>query len=119
MDTIAFIGGGNMAGALIGGLVKSGRDGSSIIVVDPGDAPRDRLHAEFGVRALPAADASLEQASLVVWAVKPQYFQAAALPCSAHVDRALQLSVMAGIRTDAIAQAARTQRVVRAMPNTP
>lgn len=119
MDTIAFIGGGNMAGAIIGGLVKSGRDARTIIVIDPGDAQRDKLHGDFGVRALPAADASLEEVSLVVWAVKPQYFQAAALPCAPHVERALQLSVMAGIRSDAIAHAARTQRVVRAMPNTP
>jgi pyrroline-5-carboxylate reductase len=119
METIAFIGGGNMAGAIIGGLRKSGRDGRSILVVDPGDAPRERLHDAFGVRALPAADASLEEASLVVWAVKPQYFQAAALPCAPHIGRALQLSVMAGIRSDAIARAALTQRVVRAMPNTP
>ncbi|WP_280153545.1 pyrroline-5-carboxylate reductase [Piscinibacter sp. XHJ-5] len=119
MDTIAFIGGGNMAAAIIGGLCKSGRSGSSIVVVDPGDAPRERLRQEFGVRALPAADATLAEAALVVWAVKPQYFQAAALPCAPHVDRALHLSVMAGIRSEAIAHAARTQRVVRAMPNTP
>jgi len=119
MDTIAFIGGGNMASAIIGGLVKSGRDARSVIVVDPNDAQRERLHAELGVQVLPAADASLEAASLVVWAVKPQYFQAAALPCAPHIGRALQLSVMAGIRSDAIALAARTQRVVRAMPNTP
>src|SRR5204863_5425351 len=77
------------------------------------------LHADFGVRTLPAPDVSLEEAALVVWAVKPQYFQAAALPCAPHVDRALHLSVMAGIGSDAIAHAARTQRVVRAMPNTP
>jgi pyrroline-5-carboxylate reductase len=119
MDTLAFIGGGNMAGAIAGGLVRSGRDARSIIVVDPDDAQRERLHADLGVRVLPAADATLEEASLVVWAVKPQYFQAAALPCAPHVERALQLSVMAGIRSDAIAVAARTQRVVRAMPNTP
>jgi pyrroline-5-carboxylate reductase len=119
MDTIAFIGGGNMAGAIVGGLVKSGRDPRSVIVLDPGDAPRERLREEFGVTTLPAADATLEAASLVVWAVKPQYFQAAALPCAPHIERALQLSVMAGIRSDAIALAARTQRVVRAMPNTP
>src|SRR5437762_13191481 len=119
MNTIAFIGGGNMAGAIIGGLVKSGRDARSVLVVDPGDAQRDKLERDFGVATLPAADASLEQASLVVWAVKPQYFQAAALPCAAHVERALHLSVMAGIRSDAIAHAVRTQRVVRAMPNTP
>src|SRR5438046_3551813 len=119
MDTIAFIGGGNMAAAIIGGLIRSGRHARSVIVVDPGEAQRERLHADFGVRTLPAADASLEEAALVVWAVKPQYFQAAALPCAPHVGRALQLSVMAGIRSDAIAHATRTQRVVRAMPNTP
>jgi len=118
-DTIVFIGGGNMASAIIGGLRKSGREASSIVVVDPGDAQRERLHQQFGVRALPAADASLDAAALVVWAVKPQYFQAAALPCAAHVGQALQLSVMAGIRSDTVAHAARTQRVVRAMPNTP
>ena len=119
MDTIVFVGGGNMAAAIIGGLRKSGREGAAILVVDPGDAARERLHSEFGVRTLAAADASLAEAALVVWAVKPQYFQAAALPCAAHVAGALQLSVMAGIRSDAIAHAARTERVVRAMPNTP
>ncbi len=119
MDTIAFIGGGNMAGAIVGGLIRSGRKAGSILVVDPGDAQREKLHADFGVRTLPAADATLEEASLVVWAVKPQYFQAAALPCAPHVERALHLSVMAGIRSEAIAHATRTQRVVRAMPNTP
>jgi pyrroline-5-carboxylate reductase len=119
MDTIAFIGGGNMAAAIIGGLVRSGRNPASVIVVDPGDAQREKLHADFGVRVLPAADATLGGATLVVWAVKPQYFQAAALPCAAHVDKALHLSVMAGIRSDSIAHAVRTQRVVRAMPNTP
>jgi pyrroline-5-carboxylate reductase len=119
MDTLAFVGGGNMAGAIVGGLVRSGRAPHSIVVVDPNDAQRERLHAELGVRVLPAADETLEEAALVVWAVKPQYFQAAALPCAPYVDRALQLSVMAGIRSDAIALAAGTQRVVRAMPNTP
>jgi pyrroline-5-carboxylate reductase len=119
MDTIAFIGGGNMAAAIIGGLIRIGRNARSVIVVDPGEAQREKLHADFGVRAFPAADARLEEAALVVWAVKPQYFQAAALPCAPHVDRALHLSVMAGIRSDAIAYAAHTQRVVRAMPNTP
>lgn len=118
-DTLAFIGGGNMAGAIIGGLVKSGRDPRSVVVVDPGDAQRERLHADFGVRTLPAADATLAQAATVVWAVKPQYFQAAALPCAPHVGQALHLSVMAGIRSDALARAVRTERIVRAMPNTP
>ncbi|HKX40034.1 MAG TPA: pyrroline-5-carboxylate reductase [Burkholderiaceae bacterium] len=119
MDMIAFIGGGNMASAIIGGLRKNGRDGASIVVVDPGDAQRAKLASDFGVRSLAAADASLAQASLVVWAVKPQLFAAAAAPCAAYVKSALQLSVMAGIRSDAIARASGSERVVRAMPNTP
>ena len=119
MNSIAFIGGGNMASAIIGGLLKSGRPASSVIVVEPFDAQRDKLRADFDVRALAAADASLANAALVVWAVKPQMFHAAAVPCAPHVAGALHLSVMAGIRSNAIAAAAGTQRVVRAMPNTP
>jgi pyrroline-5-carboxylate reductase len=56
---------------------------------------------------------------VVVWAVKPQVFPLAAPACAPHVGGALQLSIMAGTRTDAIAAATGTQRVVRAMPNTP
>jgi pyrroline-5-carboxylate reductase len=116
---LAFIGGGNMAGAIIGGLLKSGRAAASILVVDPGEAQRAKLQADFGVRSLAAADASLAGAATVVWAVKPQFFQAAAAPCAAHVGAALHLSVMAGIRSDAIARATGAARIVRAMPNTP
>ena len=119
MDTIAFIGGGNMASAIIGGLVESGRPADTIVVVDPGAAQRDKLQADFGVRTLTAADASLSQAALVVWAVKPQFFQAAAQPCAAFIGQALQLSVMAGIRSESIARATGAARIVRTMPNTP
>ena len=119
MQTIAFIGGGNMASAIVGGLVGAGRTGNSIIVVEPGAAQRQLLADRFGVAALAAADSSLEAAGLVVWAVKPQLFGAAAAPCAPHVGRALQLSVMAGIRSAAIASATGSERVVRAMPNTP
>jgi pyrroline-5-carboxylate reductase len=116
---LAFIGGGNMAAAIVGGLVKSGRAAESILVVDPGAAQRESLRDRFGVRTLAAADASLGAAATVVWAVKPQLFHAAATPCAAHVGAALQLSVMAGIRSDTSAAALGAARVVRAMPNTP
>ena len=119
MATIAFIGGGNMAGAIVGGLVAGGRAAESILVVDPGEAQRQGLASRFGVRVLPAADDSLATAALVVWAVKPQLFRVAAAPCAPYVSGALQLSVMAGIRSDAIAHASGSERVVRAMPNTP
>jgi pyrroline-5-carboxylate reductase len=119
MNMIAFIGGGNMASAIVGGLVKSGRAADSIVAIDPGAAQRDKLHAEFGVRTLAAADASLAQASMIVWAVKPQLFNEAAAPCAAFVGKALHLSVMAGIRSDSIVRATGAERVVRTMPNTP
>ena len=119
MQTIAFIGGGNMASAIVGGLIAGGRATPSIIVVEPGEAQRQSLVDRFGIDALAAADASLGSAELVVWAVKPQLFRLAAAPCAPYVGGALQLSVMAGIRSDAIASATGSQRVVRAMPNTP
>jgi len=117
--TIGFIGGGNMAQALIGGLLRGGRAPSSIVVVEPAPAQRERLAQAFGVAAQAAADARLSAAGTVVWAVKPQFFAAAAAPSAAFVGGALQLSVMAGIRSDALVRASGSERVVRAMPNTP
>jgi pyrroline-5-carboxylate reductase len=118
-NMIAFVGGGNMASAIIGGLLKSGRAADAIVVVDPGAPARAKLQAEFGVRTLATADASLAQASMLVWAVKPQLFNEAAAPCAAFVGAALHVSVMAGIRSDAIVRATGAERVVRTMPNTP
>nr|WP_316642192.1 pyrroline-5-carboxylate reductase [uncultured Roseateles sp.] len=116
---IAFIGGGNMASAIIGGLLKSGHAAADLLVVEPFEAQRAKLAADFGLQPLAAADASLERAGLVLWAVKPQLFGEAALPCRPHVQQALQLSVMAGIRSEALVAATGAQRVVRSMPNTP
>jgi pyrroline-5-carboxylate reductase len=117
--TIAFIGGGNMASALIGGLIQSGHSPSAIHVIEPFAAQADKLRQQFGVVVEAAASPALASATLVVWAVKPQLFKEAAQPCAAHVKGALQLSVMAGIRSRAITQATGSARVVRTMPNTP
>ena len=116
---IAFIGGGNMASALIGGLVNTGTPASSIVVVEPVPEQRQALLERFGVRAQAEADAALARAPVVVWAVKPQLFREAAAPCAPFVGGALQLSVMAGIRSAAIEAATGSGRIVRAMPNTP
>jgi pyrroline-5-carboxylate reductase len=117
--SIAFIGGGNMASALVGGLLKAGRAPESILVVEPFAAQRDKLAQQFGVAVHAAAGDALEGCGLVVWAVKPQLFAEAAAPCAPFVGDALQLSVMAGIRCSAIARASGSERVARAMPNTP
>ena len=116
---IAFIGGGNMASALVGGLLQAGRVPATVLVIEPDDRQRARVALQFGVLALAVADAQLADVPLVVWAVKPQAFVAAARPCAPHVGKALHLSVMAGIRTDSLIAATRSERVVRAMPNTP
>jgi pyrroline-5-carboxylate reductase len=118
-QTLAFIGGGNMASAIIGGLMKQGTPATHILVVEPFEEARQRLQAQFGVRVLAAADATLSEAGLVIWAVKPQTFKEAAQQTRDFCANALHLSVAAGIRSDSIANWLVTERVVRAMPNTP
>ncbi|QTW19444.1 pyrroline-5-carboxylate reductase [Comamonas kerstersii] len=116
---IAFIGGGNMASAIIGGLIARGLPAAQITVVEPFEAARTALKAKFGIDALPAASDALAGVDLVVWAVKPQTFKDAAAPVAAYTTNALHLSVAAGITTDSIALWLGTGRIVRAMPNTP
>jgi len=119
LSPITFIGGGNMAQALIAGLRKQGAAADSIRVVEPLASTRQLLIDQLGVHALPQANDSLGDTQLVVWAIKPQLFQAVAQPLKDLFPQALHLSVAAGIRSDSITQGLGTERVVRAMPNTP
>ena len=116
---MAFIGGGNMATAIIGGLLRQGRAASSMLVIDPVAEQRARLSQELGVQTAAGPDAALRQAHTVVWAVKPQQFKDAAQTYAALTHQALHYSVMAGLRTDDIARLLGSPRIVRAMPNTP
>ena len=118
-EHIAFIGGGNMASAIIGGLIKRGAPVASLQVVEPFEEQRAMLEAQFGLQTHAAPTAELANAALVVWAVKPQTFKDAALQTRFHTKAALHLSVAAGIRSDSIAHWLGTDHVVRAMPNTP
>ena len=115
----AFIGGGNMASAVIGGLLQAGLPADRLLVIEPWAEQAQRLRSQWGLEVHEAAHPSLADAQTVVWAVKPQLFNEAAAPCAAHIGGALQLSVMAGIRSDALACASGSARVVRCMPNTP
>ncbi len=116
---LAIIGGGNMASAIIGGLIRQGMKPDQFTVVEPYAETAAKLQQDFGITALPAAGPALAQAQLVVWAVKPQVFREAALPVTPFTRQALHLSVAAGIRTDSIGRWVDTGRVVRCMPNTP
>ena len=118
-EHIAFIGGGNMASAIIGGLLQQGFAANDLTVVEPFDEARAKLDSQFGIAALAQADATLARADMVVWAVKPQMFRQATQQVQPHTTRALHLSVAAGIRSDSIAQWLGIERVIRTMPNTP
>lgn len=116
---LAFIGGGNMAGAIIGGLLRQGMQPGDIEVVEPFEPARQRLQEEFGLTPMDKAGPALARAALIVWATKPQTFREAAAQARPHLGEALHLSVAAGIRSDSISAWLGTERIVRAMPNTP
>ena len=118
-QAVAFIGGGNMASAIIGGLLRQGTPASRIQVVEPLEEQRARLVQQFGIEANAGPGVWLSRAGMVVWAVKPQTFKDAALQGRLHTQAALHLSVAAGIRSGSIAHWLGSERVVRAMPNTP
>lgn len=116
---IAFIGGGNMASAMLGGLLRQGLPPGHIDVIEPLPEARAALQRQWGISAQESAGPQLARARVVVWAVKPQNFHAATAAVHAHTPGALHLSVAAGIRSDSIAQWLGSERIVRAMPNTP
>jgi pyrroline-5-carboxylate reductase len=118
-DNIAFIGGGNMASAIIGGLLKNGMAASQLQVVEPLEEQRSKLQQQFGLTVHASAGEALVSAGLVVWAVKPQTFKDAALQTRFHTKAALHLSVAAGITSSSMAHWLGTERIVRTMPNTP
>ncbi len=108
-----------MASAIVGGLLRQGMPASQIQIVEPWAEQRAKLQADFGISAQAEPGAALASAGLVVWAVKPQTFREAAEQAGTHTGSALHLSVAAGIVSSSIAQWLGTERVVRAMPNTP
>jgi pyrroline-5-carboxylate reductase len=119
MTSIAFIGGGNMAGALIGGLIARGMPAARIRVLEIDAARRAQLRQQFGVDTLAAPDASLRDAETVILAVKPQQLQQVCAGLRPHLAAPLVLSIAAGIRAADIARWLAQPRVIRAMPNTP
>jgi pyrroline-5-carboxylate reductase len=114
-----FIGGGNMACSVIGGLLRCKMQPEQFTIVEPFGLARSKIIDAFGINSLERCDESLKGCDLVIWAVKPQTFKEAAEPVAKVTQGALHLSVAAGVTSDSIAKWLGTERIVRAMPNTP
>jgi pyrroline-5-carboxylate reductase len=117
---IGFIGGGNMARAIIGGLVAKGARAADIVVVEIDAAARLKLVSELGVAAIESPDAQLAGMEVVILAVKPQQMRAAARALAPHLADPLLVTIAAGIRIESLSRwLGGRKRIVRAMPNTP
>jgi pyrroline-5-carboxylate reductase len=118
---VAFIGGGNMAHAIIGGLLSKGAaQARELVVVEPDAAARDRLRVEHCVRTVEAPGPELAALDAVVFAVKPQNMHAAAARVAPVAGDALFITIAAGIRIGDLSRwLGGRSRIVRAMPNTP
>ena len=117
---IAFIGGGNMATALISGLLKKGRSAADICVVEIDAAARERLEGDLHVAAHADLAQGVAGAESIVLAVKPQHMREVAHALAPLSTGALVLSIAAGVRHADLARwLGGHARLVRAMPNTP
>jgi pyrroline-5-carboxylate reductase len=117
---IAFIGGGNMAQALIGGLADKLTAAANIHVVDVVTETLANLSQRFGVTTAVAPSESLAAADVIVLAVKPQQMREVVASVKPYVKSQLILSIAAGIRAvDLSRWLGGHQAIVRTMPNTP
>jgi pyrroline-5-carboxylate reductase len=117
---IAFVGGGNMARAIIGGLVAKGTRAADITVVELDAIARLKLVSEFGVTAVDKPDAGVGKSDVLVFAVKPQQMREAAQAIAPLLVDPLIVTIAAGIRIDDLSRwLGGLERIVRAMPNTP
>ena len=120
MLKIGFIGGGNMATALIGGLAGKLTDGKNIHVVDLNPESLQALSQRFGVTTALQVDDTLAQCDVIVLAVKPQQMRQVADSLKPFIGTQLVLSIAAGIRSADLSRwLGNHQAIVRAMPNTP
>ena len=117
---ITFLGGGNMASALIGGLKEKGFSAAGIQVIELNAGAREALTDRFGVRCTDAIDPASLNCEVLVLAVKPQQMREAVKPLIGQLGKQLVISIAAGLR---VADMARWlggySRIVRTMPNTP
>lgn len=119
---IAFIGAGNMASALIGGLIADDTAKDLIIASDPNTDQRSHLHDSYGICTVDNNAEAISDADVVVLAVKPQLLQQVCNELSSHLKdkHCLIVSIAAGIRCSTMSKWLNSDLpIVRCMPNTP
>jgi pyrroline-5-carboxylate reductase len=117
---LSFIGGGNMARSLIGGLIARGTAPASIIAADPVVSQREALAKQYGINVTDDNRAAVQDCGLIILAVKPQEMRNVTTGIADAMARdALIVSVAAGIRASDIQRWAQGRPVVRCMPNRP
>lgn len=116
---ICFIGGGNMAYALIGGLLGQGYRAEQISVVEIDPDSRARLQRDFSVRTAAHVSEGMAGVDVIVFAVKPQQLREVATQLAPLLSGQLLISIAAGVRACDLASWSGNPAVVRAMPNTP
>ena len=117
-QNICFIGGGNMAQALIGGLLSRDVPATRITVSDPIEQIRQILE-EKGIHTTTDNVEAIQDADVVVLAVKPQVLATVLHPLNGLLSNKLIISIVAGAEIQTISDLTGSQRVVRVMPNTP
>lgn len=115
---ICFIGGGNMATALIGGLLKRDFTAAQLRVVEINADNRVKLQQAFGVQVVVELAAGIAGSGVIVLAIKPQQLREIATQLAPLLTDQLLISIAAGIRATDLARWSGTQNVIRAMPNT-
>jgi len=117
---IAFIGAGNMASSLIGGLLAKGLNADHIRASDPGADTRAKVTAEHGIKTFADNAQAIEDADVIVIAVKPQVMKAVCESLRPHLKpHQLLVSIAAGITCESLLKWLGEQPLVRCMPNTP
>ena len=120
---VLFIGGGNMAQAMLGGLIAQGSSARNFCVVEPVKEARERIFA-LGVTVEERVTNNMLDCDAIVLAVKPQMMQEAVTPLATHLKSQIVISIAAGVGISSIGRwlgdgSSRYENVVRAMPNTP
>ena len=117
---ITFLGGGNMANALIGGMLKQGIDAADIDVIDPGSEARAKLTETYAVNCYASAADAPAAPDVLLLAVKPQQMKDAVAPLVGRLGNAVVVSIAAGLDMAALARwLGGHRKIVRCMPNTP